>query len=845
MTDKNKERSCWWERTNVWWKGELFDNFILKDHSPEEERIQKLRDEITNGFNGKSGKISIERARLFTESYKKTDGEPAIIRRAKAAKNVLENISIPVPDGQLLMGYPSSLINGAEIEPEYHCSWLENKIKLNGKTMEEVDAFPIRKFIEFHLDEDDKKELKKTIIPYWRDITLHAVTVRTLKRHDPEALFYWNNSFTSFPVTRIGLCHTIQDYNAVICRGLKGFKEEIQQELDKLDISMSENYMNLLRRDNYLAMIIVADGLIAYARRCADVAEEKAKTEKDPKRAAELTEMARICRKVPEHPAKTWWEAIQSFYFAHMGTWLVDGGVSHSTGRFDQYMYPILEKDLKNGLTREKAQEILECFFVTFCYRNQLVDWRGSRATPGWHTNDKLTIGGVDTYGKDATNELSYMVLEGHAHVHLNDPIISVRLHNKTPDAFLKAVMEVLRIGSGVPQIISDEAIVPALMGQLGMTLHEARNYADVGCQENQSDPNMSPGADTHGHQNAGFFNLVKPIELALNNGVNPRNGIQVGPKTGDPREFKTIEELMEAVKQQFDYAVKMNVVINNTIEHSYIIFHPTPFHNLMHPSTRKTGLDMNMGACKYNYFGSIGTGLGTAGDSLAAIEKLVFINKTTTMDELIKALKADWGGYEELRSKCIKVPKYGMDNDHADKWAKFVADTFMDAYEKHPTIRGGRYLCGFFSVTQNHVLGDDTDATPDGRKTREMLSDSTSPSQYAVALGPTATHKSATKAIDTLRTVNGITFAQNLDISSLRNDRELSKWGDLIRTFINDGGMSVQYNVISTEQLKDAQKNPENYRDLFVRIGGYTARFVDLNATMQNSIIAKANQRC
>lgn len=845
MSEQKRAETCWWERTNVLWEGEVFENFILKDHSPQQKRIQKLRDEITNGVEGKSGVISIERAKLFTESYKQTEGEPSVIRRAKAARNVFAKLPIPVPEGQLLMGYPSAVINGAEIEPEFHCSWLDREIEIDGQKMKEVDAFPIRKFIEFHIDENDAKELKESIIPYWKDITLHEATVKTLKLHNPEALFYWDNSFTSFPVTRIGLCHTIQDYNVVITKGIKGMKEEIQRQIDQLDVSMSDDYNDLFRLNNYKAMLMVADGLIEYAHRCAEVAESMAQNMEDSARKDELLEMARICRKVPENPAETWWEAIQSFHFAHMGTYLVDAGVSHSTGRFDQYMYPILIKDLESGLSKEKAQEILECFFVTFCYRNQLVDWRGSRATPGWHTNDKITIGGVDTYGRDATNILSYMVLEAHAHVHLNDPIISVRLHNNTPDDFLRSIMEVLRISSGVPQIIIDESIIPALMGQLGLSLSEARNYADVGCQENQTDPNMSPGSDTHGHQNAGFFNLVKPVELALNNGINPRNGVQVGPKTGDPRLFETMDELCAAVKEQFEYAVKMNVIINNTIEHAYINFTPSPYHNLMHPGPRKTGIDINMGSCKYNYFGSIGTGLGTAGDSLTAIDQLVFKQKAVSMDELLKALKADWEGYESLRNKCISVPKYGMDDDQADKWAKFIADTFMDAYERHPTCRGGRYLCGFFSVTQNHVLGNDTDATPDGRKANEMLSDSTAPSQYAVALGPTATHKSATKAIDTMRTVNGITFAQNLDINSLQTERELSKWGDLIRTFVNDGGMSVQYNVISIEQLKEAQINPGAYRDLFVRIGGYTARFIDLSKTMQDSIIKKATQAC
>ena len=844
MDERYASQKCWWEKSDVPWSGDVFDTFVLTEDSFRERRIQLLRDEIIEGAYGKRGVISVDRAKLFTESYKNTKGEPVIIRRAKAHKYVMEHMPIYVPPEQLLMGYPSSCKNGAEIEPEYHCSWLENIVEIDGVKMREMDSFPIRKFIEFHFSEDDKKYLEEELIPYWKGRTLHDCVTRELKLHAPEALEYWNESFTSFPVTRIGLCHTIQDYSSVVKKGLIGLRKEIEEQLRSIEIDNINDYRAITRADNYKAMLIVIEGIISYAHRCADIADEMAKSAPE-ERAKELRQMAENCRLVPENPARTWWQALQAIHFVHMLTWLTDAGVAHSLGRFDIYMKDILEEDFENGLSMQEAQELLECFMVTFCYRNQLVDWRGSMATPGWHTNDKITIGGVDEHGKDSTNLLSKMILEGHAHVHLNDPIISVRIHNNTPDDFLKHVMEILRTSGGVPQIINDEAIIPALMGQLGMPLMEARNYADVGCQENQSDPNCSEGADTHGHQNAGYFNLVKPIELALNNGVNPRNGKKVGPQTGELKSFRSMDDFAQAVKLQTEYAVKMNVIINNVIEYCFLTFMPTPMHNLLHPGPRKRGEDINAGACKYNYTGAIGTGLGTAADCMTAVSHVVFKDKKCSLEKLNQALRANWKGYEDLRNACISAPKYGTDNDEADNWGRFISDTFMDAYESHPNIRGGRYLCGFFSVTQNHVLGEDTDATPDGRRAKEMLSDSVSPSQFAEALGPTATHRSHIKAIDTKRTVNGITFAQSMDLSSLMSDRELSKWGDLIRTFVSEGGQSVQYNVLSTEQLKDARLNPEKHKDLFVRIGGYTARFVDLSDAMQESVINKAIQRC
>lgn len=845
MTGNLKKQTCWWTTENVQWSGEVFEQFALKEDDDAEKRIQFLRAEILEGNKGKRGIISIDRAKLITESYKKTEGEYPTIRRAQAFKHILENIPIYVPKHQLLMGYPSSKKNGVEVEPEFHASWLEQEVQIEGITMRELDSLPVRKFIEFYLDENEKKILEEEILPYWKERTLHNATIKGLQNHRPEAIDYWQNSMTSFPVTRIGLCHTIQDYKNVVYRGYEYFREEIETEIKKIRLEDMRSCECIERLDNYKAMLIVIDGIAAYARRCADLADSMADKEKDKRRIAELKTMAENCRRVPMRPAENWWQALQSLHFAHMLTWLTDAGVSHSLGRFDLYMNDILQKDMANGLSRNRAQELLECFMVTFCYRNQLVDWRGSKATPGWHTNDKITIGGMDEYGNDTTNILSYMVLEGHAHIHLNDPIISVRMHNNTPDDFLKAVMEILRTSGGVPQIINDEAIIPGLMGQLGMPLKEARNYADVGCQENQTDPNSYVNSDTHGHQNAGYFNLVKPIELALNNGINPMNGKQVGPKTGKLSDFKTMGDFKKAVVKQFDYAVEMNVVINNVIEHAFCVALPTPMHNLMHPNTRKKGIDINRGGCKYNYIGAIGTGLGTAADCMTAIETVVFEKKIYSLEDICEALKNNWEGFEHMRQLCIKAPKYGTDNDQADQWAKFIADTFMDCYEKHPTMRGGSYLCGFFSVTQNHVLGEDTCATPDGRYSKEMLSDTVSPSQYADQIGPTATHKSFVKAIDTTRTVNGITFAQSMDLNSLTTNRELSKWADLIRNFISEGGQSVQYNVVSMEKLKEAKKNPEKHKDLFVRIGGYTARFIDLSETMQDSVINKAIQKC
>jgi pyruvate-formate lyase len=435
------------------------------------------------------------------------------------------------------------------------------------------------------------------------------------------------------------------------------------------------------------------------------------------------------------------------------------------------------------------------------------------------------------------------MLLEAHAHVHLNDPNLAVRLHHNTPDDFLKCALQVVRLGGGLPILINDEVIVPALVSRCGVALEHARHYADLGCQENVTDPNMT-GADTNGRTNAGWFNLVKPVELALYNGINPMHGKQVGPCTGDPRRFTSMEQFMEAVTVQLEHAVAMNVIMNNVGDFVFARYFPCVFHNLMHPGPQRTGVDINAGGCLYNWTGALGVGTANAGDCLAAIDNLIFQTKATTWDELLAALEADWEGYEDLRRRAIQAPKYGCDNDYADGWTKRLLDLWFDAYERHTTPRGGRFVCGLISMGSYLGLGELVGATPDGRKRGEKLADSTSPSPYAPAAGPTATHRSAAKAIDTYRTPNGITFNQRFTQANLSTERDLSKWADLVRTYIDAGGQQGQYTVVDSQALRLAQERPQDYKDLIVRVGGYSARFVELSKELQDSIIARAEQQ-
>ncbi|MHB1415717.1 MAG: pyruvate formate lyase family protein [Chloroflexota bacterium] len=835
----------WWVRARAPWHGQLFDRMILREDDPEELRVQRLRQEITYRPEGTEGYISINRARLMTESYRETEGEPEATRRAIAFAHVLQHIPLPLSPYQLLAGSPASGLRSVEIEPEFHTGWLTEPVEVVGKQMTELDALTARANNAYLLSHEDKDELLSDIIPYWHRRSHRTVMMNELARNYPDALAYFRDSQTYAHPVGAGLCHTIQDYSSVLSKGLLAIKEEIRAAADGLDPAHPSGMQDFERRNLYEAMIVMADATIVYAHRYADMMDELAAGEKG-ERAAELREMARICRKVPAAPAETWWEALQSWTILHTVTFIVDGGSSHSAGRLDQYMLPYLTRDLAAGrISPKRAQELLECFFIKFNERQFLRSLAASRAVPGMRANDKITIGGTDRFGRDAANELSFMCLEAQAHVHLVDPNISVRLHRNTPDDLLHASLEVIRLGSGLPQLISDEAIVHGMTGVCGVSLADARNFADTGCQENVTDPNMDGGADCHGHTNSGYFNFAKVVELALFDGLNTLNGKQVSPRTGDPRTFASMAEFAEAVAEQIRYGVRMNVIFNNVFDYAFRRVCPTIYHSLMHPGPRRTGLDYSEGGTKYNWSGGVGVGLANAGDSLAAVERVIFESKSATWDELIAGLRADWQGYDELRRACLAAPKYGADDEKADRWAKFVLNVFYDALEQSTTPHGGRFVGGLYTMGHYVTRGELTAATPDGRGKSEPLADSgCSPSLLAPAKGPTATHRSVARVVDPNRTVNGVTFNQRFSQSAISNPREVAKWADLVRSYVDMGGQGLQYTVVDQRALLEAQQHPELYKDLIVRVGGYSAAFVELSRELQDSIIARAEQQ-
>lgn len=797
------------------------DWWVLEDGSEGRKRIKLLREQLLKGDS--SPRISMYRARLFTQAWKKYSGLTPLLRKARSFYDVMDGIPIPVIKGQLLAGSPISFEAAVEIYPEHYTGWLLEKSP--GKQVDQLHNLGCRSITPVYITDEEINVLEEEILSYWKDKYAGAYVWGILAEDSPQAFEYIKQSRVFMTNFGKGFSHTIQDYISVVNVGLSGLKDEIKEGAGRMNFELSE------------AMIICIDAVILYAKRCAKIYEDLG----DP----ESKLIAQICRNVPEGPANSWQEALQSIHFMHMSTFLAEGGVSHSFGRMDNYLKPFYRQWVEDGNESfQRAQEVLECFFLK-CYEYRaLRDEKTNVGIAGDRTNDKITLAGVDEQGNDAVNNLSYRFLEAHAHLLLKEPNLSVRVHKNISPDFLKRTMEVVRLGGGLPQFINDDVIIPSLVVNCGVGLTDALNYADVGCAENYIDPNSSSvKADSNANSNAGFFNLVKILELVLYSGVNPLNGKQVGPRTPKPEEFIEIENLTSAFLEQLAFAIKCNVLMNQAVERVFSKEMPCPYLDLMHPGPRRSGVGYLGGGCKYNWIGGVGVGLATLSDSLMVIEELIYRRKTCSWGSLLSAIRSNWQGFESLRGDSLKLSRYGSCGKRSEHWAGWIVDNFSKEYSKYSVARGAvpaKFVVGLFSMGMQVVLGNDVLATPDGRFAKEMLSGSVGPSRYAQSLGYTSTHNAAA-GIGTIKVTNGITFNQIVPFNLILNDRELNKLTILMKTYFELGGMSVQYSVVNREELVRAQDNPEEFHDLIVRVGGYSARFIDLPRDIQDEIIMRA----
>ena len=791
---------------------------VLKKGTDGYERCQRLRNRVISARSH----ICIERARLITQSYRETENEHILIRRAKAFDRILRNMSVYILDDELIVGHQSSKQRSAPLFPDFAVEWVD----------QEIDTFETRPQDRFVVPEEVKKEFREEIVPYWKGRTLfdrvcsHLTDEIRLQRYEAGV-------FSVGLHEDGGLGHVLLDYEKVLKRGFGGIKREIQGKIAALK---SWDPESLKKKLFYDSCIMMCDSAIAFAGRYAVEARRLAADEKNAKRKAELLRIAANCEKVPEHPAESFHEALQSFWFAQLLPQIYDNGVSITPGRFDQYMYPYYAGDIEKGvLTKEEAQELLEALWVKFTEPIKVYRAIDAAFHAGYPMGQNLVIGGVGPDGQDATNDLSYRCLEAHCHMLLMQPNFSVRLHKKTPYEFLIRVCEAIRMGNGMPQLVNDENFIPSLTN-IGVTLREARDYAPVGCVE------VTP-KHTWGRCNGGYFNITKIVELALNNGVCRITGKQVGPKTGDPKEFKSFNDFIEAYKIQMDYSVKMLVALDNIVDMVHEDLMPVPLNSILIEDCIENGRDVTSGGARYNWTGPLGVGIANAGDSFMAIKKAVFDDKTITMAELVDALNNNYEGKEDLRQYLInKVPKYGNDEPEVDNLVKLATDIFFDALLGHKTYRGGPFVAALLPVASYVAFGLSTGATPDGRKAAQPLADGISPANGMDSKGPTAVFKSVS-CIDHVRCPNGVIFNQKFSPGPLSTPEGLKKFASLVRSYINLGGGHIQFNIVSAKTLRDAQKNPQKYRGLVVRVAGYSAFFHELAREVQDSIISRTEQ--
>lgn len=830
---------------------------------PKSDRIPKL----VENLYAKMPEIESARAILITESYRQTENEPMVIRRAKAFAHILENIPIVIRDLELIVGSTTIAPRGCQTYPEFSYEWLEA----------EFDTVETRSADPFYISEKTKQELKEANA-YWKGKTTSELATSYM---EPETLLAMeHNIFTPGNYFYNGVGHVTVKYGEVLAIGFSGIKAKAQAELDKLCLADGDYQ----KKSRFLeAVMISCDAAIEYARRYARLALKEAEECTDPVRKRELLQIAQNCANVPEKGATGFYEACQSFWFVQQLLQIESSGHSISPGRFDQYVYPYYQKDMESGkITREFAQELMDCIWVKLNDLNKCRDAASAEGFAGYSLFQNLIAGGQNEEGIDVTNDLSFMSIQASMHVFLPQPSLSVRVWNGTPHEFLIRAAELTRTGIGLPAYYNDEVIIPSLMSR-GLTLQDARDYNIIGCVEPQK------SGKTEGWHDAAFFNMCRPLELVFSNGID--KGVRIGPATGNVEDMTTFEQFYDAYKKQMDYAIQLLVNADNAIDMAHAERCPLPFLSSMVDDCMKVGKTVQEGGAVYNFTGPQGFGVANMADSLYSVKTLVYDEKKITMGELKEALATNYGkglGAEDVAAMTAKianelkeagktigekevaailntvvaaseapevkangerilklieeVPKFGNDIPEVDAFARDVAYTYTEPLQNYKNPRGGSFQAGLYPVSANVPLGAQTGATPDGRLAYQPVADGVSPSAGKDVNGPTAAANSVSR-LDHYIASNGTLFNQKFHPSALSGRNGLENFVGLIRSYFDQKGSHMQFNVVSRETLLDAQKHPEQYKHLVVRVAGYSALFTTLSKSLQDDIIRRTEQ--
>lgn len=830
---------------------------------PKTDRITAL----VSDLYAKMPEIESARARLLTESYRMTEDKPIVMRRALAFAHILDHIPIVIRPGELIVGSTTIAPRGCQTYPEFSYKWLEA----------EFDTVATRKADPFYIAEQTKKELLEADA-YWDGKTTSELATSLMAPETLKAIEH--NIFTPGNYFYNGVGHVTVQYDKVLAIGYEGIIAQTKQLLEECNPGDSD----YCTRTQFLkAVIISCEAVIRYASRYAQLAENEAAACPDASRKQELLQIAQNCRRVPAKGAQSFYEACQSFWFVQQLLQLESSGHSISPGRFDQYMYPYYKKDRESGrLTREVAQELLDCIWVKLNDLNKCRDAGSAEGFAGYSLFQNLIVGGQDKDGCDVTNDLSFMCITASKHVFLPQPSLSIRVWNKSPHELLLKAAELTRTGIGLPAYYNDEVIIPSLLSR-GLTLEDAREYNIIGCVEPQK------AGKTEGWHDAAFFNMCRPLELVFSNGWD--KGEKISIETGRVEDMTTFEQFFDAYKKQQEYNISLLVNADNAIDVAHATRCPLPFLSCMVDDCLKRGKTVQEGGAVYNFTGPQGFGIANMADSLYAIKKLAFDEKKVTLAEWKRALAMNYGQgfdaigageivtqivkemeekgievstdeiaemiqtvmktelpaeekkrYDELLEMINEVPKFGNDVEEVDLFAREVAYTYTRPLLKYRNPRGGQFQAGLYPVSANVPLGAQTGATPDGRLAHTPVADGVSPSAGKDVHGPTAAANSVSK-LDHGIASNGTLFNQKFHPTALSGKQGLENFVALIRSYFDQKGSHMQFNVVDRETLLDAQAHPEKYAHLVVRVAGYSALFTTLSKSLQDDIIRRTEQ--
>jgi trans-4-hydroxy-L-proline dehydratase len=783
-----------------------------------DKRIKALRELSLNTEES----ISIERARLLTEFYASGEVDRCSfpVARAKGFSFILENKELYLGEDELIVGERGPFPKATPTYPE-----------LCTHSLEDFDILDNREKISFKVDEETRKYQAIKVIPFWSG---RSIRDRIFKEMDNEwKSAYDTGVFTEFMEQRAP-GHSVLD-DKIYRMGMKDFKEKIQIFLDSLDFYNDPEAFT--KKEELKAMNIAADALINFANRYSMILYEESHKEENKVRKDELETMAGICDRVPENAPNTFWEALQYYWFVHLGvitelnTW-----DSFNPGRLDQHLYPFYKRDIESGLLdKEGAKTLLQAFWVKF--NNQPAPPKVGVTSKESNTYTDfclINVGGVNEKGEDAVNELTYLILDVIEEMRLLQPSSMVQISKRNPDQLVKRALDIIKTGYGQPSLFNTDSIIQEMLRQ-GKSIVDARNGGASGCVETGAFGKES-------YILTGYFNLTKILEITLNNGIDPQTGKQIGIQTGDAKGFQTFDELIGAFKKQINYFADVKIKGNVIIERLYAEYLPAPFMSILIDDCIAKGIDYNNGGARYNSSYIQGVGIGTTTDSLTSLKYNVFDKKKFSMEEFLIAMNKNFEGFDDLKNMLLnETPKYGNDNDYADEVLKEVFEIYFSAIDGRPNTKGGHFRINLLPTTSHVYFGNITGATPDGRLAGLPVSEGISPVQGADVNGPTAVLKSAAK-IDHLRT-GGTLLNQKFSPQIFEGEDSINKIVSLIRSYFKMDGHHIQFNVVDAETLREAQKHPENYRDLIVRVAGYSDYFVDLTPELQEEIIRRTEQ--